>query len=90
MKSRNKNGGIKIIRRIFPAKTTPKEILKDVCREFRVKRKEILARNRSTLIFRARREAARRMRVRCRMSYPEIGRELKRDHASVISMLRRY
>jgi chromosomal replication initiation ATPase DnaA len=69
---------------------TPAEIVFDTCYSFGITPKRLLSdakRNKWKSIVMARRAVATRLRNELKMSYPEIGHLLKRDHSSVWTLV---
>ena len=67
---------------------TPKEIIRIVSARFGIGMGDIIGKSRSQSIFKARKEAAKRLRSDCGLSYPEIGKVLRRDHSTVMRMVK--
>ena len=73
------------IRPVLP----PAAVLEQVCRHFNVKLFDLLGTGRAPRVTRPRQIAMYLLRHRCRLSYPEIGRRMRRHHTTALHGCRR-
>lgn len=66
------------------------DIIRDVAIKHNVTKDQILGYVRIGRVVRARQEAFARVRDDCKLSYPNIGRLFRRDHATIIHGIRRH
>ncbi len=65
-------------------------IIWEVCQAHKIGLRDLLSKRRTDPIVAARAEAGFRLYVEAGKSFPQVGRLLRRDHSSIINLIRRY